>query len=69
VEVVVPRSVGGVTAQRVRIAADAGTGTLTLRFAADARGPFPAPLTVRATVVQDGKPVTAERTLELVVPQ
>jgi hypothetical protein len=69
VDVVIPRGVHGVSAEQVRVAADATTGTVTLRFAADARGPFPAPPTVRATLVQDGKPVTAERKLELVVPR
>jgi hypothetical protein len=68
VEVVVPRSVKGVSAEPLRLG-DATAGTLTLRFAADARGPYPAPLTIRATVVQDGKPVTAERKLELVAPR
>ena len=43
--------------------------TLTLHFAGDCRGPFPSPLTVRAIVVQDGRPVTAERNLELVAPK
>jgi hypothetical protein len=69
VDVLIPRSVKGVSAERVRLGSDASTGTLTLRFAAGARGPFLAPLTVRATLVQDGKPVTAERTLELVAPR
>ena len=54
------------SASPARIPADASAGTLTLRFTADARGPFPAPLVVRATVLQGGKPVTAERKLELV---
>ena len=69
VEVVVPQGIKGVSAEVTRLAADANSGSLTLHFAADARGPFPAPLTVRAVVVQDGKPVTAERKLELVAPK
>jgi hypothetical protein len=69
VDVVIPRSVKGVSAEPVRIAADAASGTLVLRFATDCRGPFPSPLTVRAVVSHDGKPVTAERKVELVAPR
>jgi hypothetical protein len=69
VEVLIPRSVKGVTADPVRIGADSTSGKVMLRFAADCRGPFPSPLTVRAVVVNDGKPVTAERKLELVAPR
>ena len=69
VEAIIPRSVKGVSAEPVRIAGDTSAGSLALRFAADARGPFLAPLTIRATVLRDGKPVTAERKLELVAPR
>jgi len=69
VEVAIPRGVRGVSAEQVRVAADATGGAVTLRFAADCHGPFPAPLTIRAVVMQDGKPVTAERKLELVAPR
>jgi hypothetical protein len=69
VEMLIPRNVKGVSAEPVRIGAGSTGGTLTLRFAADCRGPFPSPLTVRAVVVNDGKPVTAERKLELVAPR
>ena len=68
-DVLIPRGVKGVSVQPVKVAADAGAGTLKLHFAADARGPFPMPLTVRATVLDGEKPVTAERTLELVTPK
>jgi hypothetical protein len=61
--------VNGVSAEPMKVAAESSTGTLTLRFAGDCRGPFPSPLTVRAVVVQDGKPVTAERKVELVAPR
>jgi hypothetical protein len=66
IEVLIPRGVNGVSAQPVKIEANHGVATLTLHFAADARGPFPSPLTLRATVLDGTKPVTAERTLELV---
>jgi hypothetical protein len=69
VEVLIPRSVRGVSAEPVRIRADSTSGTVTLHFAANCRGPFPSPLTIRAIVMQGGKPVTAERKLELVAPR
>jgi hypothetical protein len=68
IDVLIPRSVKGVSTDSARIAAGAESGSLILRFADDARGPFPAPLTIRATVIQGGRPVTAERKLELVAP-
>jgi hypothetical protein len=66
VEVIVPKEVRGVTAKGVTIRGDDGTVRLT--FGPAARGPFPLPLLVRATVLDRGKPVTAERALELVEP-
>ncbi|HEX3147085.1 MAG TPA: hypothetical protein VHR66_03325 [Gemmataceae bacterium] len=68
VEVLIPRSVKGVTAASTRVTAATSSGIVTLQFAADANAPFPAPLTLRATVMVDGKPVTAERKLDLVAP-
>jgi hypothetical protein len=69
IEVVIPRGVTGVSAESVSISAGAQTATLKLRFGPDARGPFPSPVTIRATILDGGKPVTAERTLELVSPR
>jgi hypothetical protein len=69
VEVLVPRGIRGVSAQPVKIAADAETGMLKLHLAPDIRGPFPSPLTLRATVLDGDRPVTAERKLELVSPR
>lgn len=65
-ELVVPRGVSGVSGSSRKIPASAEEGTLTLQFAADAGGPFASPVTVRATVLDGGKPVIAERKLELV---
>jgi hypothetical protein len=65
-ELVVPRGVSGVSGSSHKIPANAEEGTLTLQFAADARGPFPSPVTLLATVLDGGKPVVAERKLELV---
>ncbi len=45
------------------------TGMLKLHLAPDIRGPFPSPLTLRATVLDGDRPVTAERKLELVSPR
>jgi hypothetical protein len=70
VEVLVPRGMKGVSADSIKIGADAESGSIKLQFAADVRGPFPMPLTMRATVNDHrGLPVTAERTLELVSPR
>ena len=66
IEVEIPRGVKGVSVQPLTIAADMKTGALKLQFAADAHGPFPSPLTIRATILDGGKAVTAERTLQLV---
>jgi hypothetical protein len=69
IEVLIPRGVTGVSADSGSIGVGDQTATLKLRFGPDARGPFPSPLTIRATVLDGGKPVTAERTLELVSPR
>lgn len=69
VEVLIPRGIKDVSSQPLTIAADAQAGTLKLQFGPEARGPFPSALTLRATIFDAGKPVTAERTLELVAPR
>jgi hypothetical protein len=65
-ELIVPRGVSGVSAASFKVPANVEEGTLALQFAADARGPFANPVTVRATVLDRGKPIIAERKLELV---
>jgi hypothetical protein len=65
VELILPQHLHGVSAEAVVVAADQSIGTLTVHFAADARGPFNMPLTVRATLT-DGDPVVAEAKLEIV---
>ena len=67
VEVIVPRGIKGVSAAVLRV--DGENGTLKVQFEKDAKGPFPMPLTIRTTVMDGDKPVTAERALELVVPK
>ncbi len=67
VEVVVPRGLRGIQSFPVTIPANADQGQLELTFDADARGPFLAPLTIRATTTDDRKlPVINDASLELV---
>jgi hypothetical protein len=65
-DLIVPRGVSGISAESVKVLQTAENGSLTLKFAADALGPFPSPVAVRVTVLDAGKPVIAERKLELV---
>jgi hypothetical protein len=66
VELILPAHYRGVSADAVELPADRGDGSLTVRFAADARGPFNCPVTVRATVTEQGRPVLAEARLEFI---
>jgi hypothetical protein len=68
IEVVIPSHFRGVTAEPLEFGTGATEGKLKLRFAADAKGPFNAPLVIRAVVTDKGLPVTAETKLELVAP-
>jgi hypothetical protein len=65
IELIVPAHLHGIAAESLLIPADKASGTLAVRFAADFKGPFNAPLLVRATVLDNGKPVVAETKLEL----
>ena len=67
VELVIPPGVRGIKSQPVTVAAGEQSGILELTFDADAMGPFLAPLTVRATTLDDRKlPVINDASLELV---
>jgi hypothetical protein len=66
VELVLPRHVRGVTAEPLVIAADRDAGELRVRFAGGALGPFNLPLVVRATVLEDGRPVIGEAKVDFV---
>lgn len=66
VRVIVPSHFKGVEAVPFEIAAGATRGKIRIRFAADAKGPFNAPLVVRAVVKDKGLPVAAEAKIELV---
>lgn len=64
VELILPAGTTGITADAVQVNDE--SGTLIVRFAGNVRGPFTRSAIVKATVIVDGQPVTAERTLELV---
>jgi hypothetical protein len=66
VELILPKHVRGVAAEPVMIPADRDAGELHIRFADGALGPFNLPLVVRATVLEGGRPVTAEAKVEFV---
>ncbi len=67
VELIVAGHIRGVTADPVEIAADRNEGTVSIRFAA-AVGPFNAPALLRATLVENGRPVVAEAKVTLLAP-
>jgi hypothetical protein len=64
-ELVVPEHWRGIAAEPVTITADQNSGRFSLRFAADARGPFNMPVILRATLDEKGAPVVAETLLTL----
>jgi hypothetical protein len=65
-ELVIPAHVHGVSAEPVTVTGEQGSGTLTIRFARDAIGPFNMPLTLRATLTDANGPVVAETKVEIV---
>lgn len=64
-ELAIPEHLRGIVADPVTLAADQSSASLTIRFSADARGPFNLPLVIRATLVENGQPVMAETPLSL----
>ncbi len=67
VELIIPQGIRGVKSQPVTIAPNEQSGTIELTFDADAVGPFLAPLTVRATTIDDRKlSLINDASLELV---
>jgi hypothetical protein len=68
-ELLLPAHVRGVAAEPLLIPADRSRGTLTLRFANGACGPFIAPAVLRATLAEAGGPVIAETKLEIVAAE
>jgi hypothetical protein len=66
VRVAIPTHFKGIEAMPLDLAAGATEGKLRLRFTADAKGPFNAPLLIRAAVMEKGLPVMGETKIELV---
>jgi hypothetical protein len=69
VELVVPKHIQGVHAEPFVIAAGQTSGLLKIRYGKDAHGPFNMPLTVRATVLVNEQPYTAEQKFEIFAPR
>ena len=69
VELLAPAHLRGVSAEAVEVTDGKADGVLTLRFAADARGPYNAPLVIRATARDGGDPVVAETRVEVLPPR
>ncbi|MBY0523841.1 MAG: PPC domain-containing protein [Gemmataceae bacterium] len=64
-ELIVPAHLQGIAADAVEVKPGEDRPTLTLRFAEKLTGPFNAPLVIRATMMDRGKPVIAETKIEL----
>ncbi len=66
-ELRIPHHVHGVTASSITIDRGQSEGTLEIQFAEQLPGPFNMPLSIVATAWPDGKPYTAEDTIEIVL--
>jgi hypothetical protein len=69
VGLVCPEHVRGLRAEPVVVPADRSGGTLVLRFAGTALGPFNMPVVLRATLADPGGPGVAETKLEVVAQE
>jgi hypothetical protein len=65
VELVVPPHIRGISAETVVIGADQDRGQLSIRFGPGPLGPWNMPLTLRATLTDQGRPVLAETRVEI----
>lgn len=65
IELELPRHLRGVTAEPLRLAGDADEGVLSVRFGDRLVGHFSMPLVVRATLLQEGRPIVAEALLDV----
>jgi len=65
IEMVLPEHMRGLTADPVTIAAGREDAELAIRCGSGSLGPFNMPVTIRATIVQNGEPVIAEGKLEI----
>jgi hypothetical protein len=68
VELVAPEHMRFVSADPVEVPAGRDKAVLALRFAADARGPYNMPLTIRGTLLHKGEPVVGEAHLAIRPP-
>jgi len=64
-ELVAPPHIHGVSAEPVMIPTSQERGQLRLRFDAKLDGPFNMPLTIRATLMQDNRPIVAEQSIDV----
>ena len=69
IELVVPKHIQGVHAKPLILDAGENSGLLKIRFSQNAHGPFNMPLTVRATVLVNQQPYTAEQKFEIFAPR
>jgi hypothetical protein len=65
VEAIIAPHLYGISAATVDIAADQPSGELAIDCAADAHGPFNAPLVIRVTILDKGEPVIGEATVQI----
>jgi hypothetical protein len=65
IELIIASHLHGISAAALTVPAVKSSGELTLRFASDLKGPFNMPLLIRATMMENGKPVVGETKLEL----
>ena len=65
VEVIIPSHITGVDADAVTLLPADGQGILSLQIGPDP-GPFNMPLTLRATIIENGDPVVSEGTIVIV---
>jgi hypothetical protein len=64
-ELVAPPHIHGVSAEPVMIPAGQERGQLRLRFDAKLDGPFNMPLTIRATLMHENRPLIAEQSIDV----
>jgi hypothetical protein len=64
-EAVVPPHLKGATSMPATIGPDAEAGSVSIRFARSAMGPFTQPLLIRATLVHQGRPIVAEASVDV----
>jgi hypothetical protein len=68
IELILPGHWRGIGAEPVVVPAGQATARLTIRFAPEVKGPFNAPAIIRATIMENGKPVVGEIRLEIIPP-